>query len=359
MYPCFSLSLMVTHACNLRCDYCYTGRKSDSAMSAEVSRAAIDRALRSIERDGMFELVFFGGEPLFEADLIADLIEYAKRQCRAGGYALHVHLTTNGTLSSGAAWTILTRPEITVHVSHDGLPEVHDRHRRTADGRGTSEAVLATLARLQKSRNDGGVVMVLRPDTVESFSQGIRFLRGHGVRQITPTLDLWTRWSPEDAARLETALVRAADVWREGLPECGVSWFDEKAARLAGFPPALTARCGFGDGEVAVAPSGNLYPCERLIGEDLPDNPMRLPGSALEDTAFPPQPAPGRNNEACTACGIQSQCNTTCRCANYVRTGDVRRPDGLLCLLDRVLYRETARILDRLPLIELEAKSVT
>ena len=38
-------------------------------------------------------------------------------------------------------------------------------------------------------------------------------------------------------------------------------------------------------------------------------------------------------------------CNTDCRCSNYVRTGDVSRPDGLLCLLDQTVYRETARVL--------------
>jgi uncharacterized protein len=352
MYPCFSLSLMVTHACNLQCDYCYVGAKSNRGMSAEIGQAAIRRAVRSVEPGGLLELGFFGGEPLLLAEHIAALIDFAKDQCRGREIDLNCQMTTNGTVATAAAWKILTLPEMQIHVSHDGLPEVHDRHRHTAGGRGCSEQVLATIERLLGVREDIGVVMVVRPDSLETLSEGIRFLRARGVRHIVPTLDLWTAWNGDDAARLEKELVRAADLWREGLPDCSIGWFDEKAGLLAGWRNEPTARCRFGDGELAVSPRGNLYPCERLIGEDSPDNPLRMPGHALEGEDFPPLPFPGRAEELCGPCNIRGQCNTTCRCANYVRTGDIRRPDGLLCLLDRTCYRETARILGKLPIIK-------
>jgi sulfatase maturation enzyme AslB (radical SAM superfamily) len=66
-YDCFHLVLMVTHQCNLRCDYCYTGRKSARSMSRRVGRVAIDRANHSLAPGGTLELGFFGGEPLLEA----------------------------------------------------------------------------------------------------------------------------------------------------------------------------------------------------------------------------------------------------------------------------------------------------
>ena len=52
--------------------------------------------------------------------------------------------------------------------------------------------------------------------------------------------------------RLEDALVLCSEVWRQGLPLCSISWFDEKTAHLAGVRIGSTARCGFGDGEVQV-----------------------------------------------------------------------------------------------------------
>jgi uncharacterized protein len=352
MYPSFSLTLMVTHACDLQCDYCYVGKKSNNSMSVKAGLVAIQRAVNSIEPGGVLELGFFGGEPLLLSERIAAFIEYAREQCRSRHIDLSLQMTTNGTVATGAAWKILTMPEMQIHISHDGLPEIHDRHRHTNGGRGSSEQVLATIDRLLTVRQDIGVVMVVRPDSIESLSEGIRFLRSRGIRHVLPSLDLWTAWNSNDAVRLETELGRAADVWREGLPICSIGWFDEKAGVIAGWHKELTVRCRFGDGELAISPAGNLYPCERLIGEDSPDNPMRLPGHTLEGNDFRPMPAADRTAELCGQCNLSGQCNTTCRCANYVRTGDIRRPDGLLCLLDRTCYRETARILDNLPTIE-------
>jgi uncharacterized protein len=189
------------------------------------------------------------------------------------------------------------------------------------------------------------VVMVVRPDNVEFLAEGIDFLYGLGVRRVEPSLDLWTHWTREDGSRLETAIQRCAQIWRDRIPDIGLSWFDERAARLARVPISPTARCGFGDGEVAVAPSGRLYPCERLIGEDADANPMRLPGHALEGEDFLCfQVAESRSAAACAVCGIRALCSTTCRCSNYVRTGHIGRPDGLLCLFDQVCWRETAHM---------------
>ena len=349
MYERFGLVLMVTHACNLRCSYCYagccSGAKTSRDMARRVARVSIDRAVASIRPGGTLELGFFGGEPLLKAQRIARAIDYAAEQVARSNVGLEATLTTNGTLADGAAWDVLARPGLQVTVSHDGLPETHDRHRRHADGRGTSGRVQETIHRLL----DAGVAvrgaMVVRTDTAALLPEGIAWLQQQGIAHVDVNLDLWTEWCWQDAAVLRGALARAADVWWAALPELSVGWFDEKAARLAGLPEPPTARCGFGDGELAVSPSGNLYPCERLIGDDRQNAPMRLPGHALDSGPFSALPAPAREADGCSACAAAGQCQTFCRCSNYVRTGDVRRPDGLLCMLDRVLVRETARVL--------------
>ena len=75
---------------------------------------------------------------------------------------------------------------------------------------------------------------------------------------------------------------------------------------------------------------------------------MRLPGHALAGEHFLMRvAAPARSDEACDACAMASICSTTCRCSNYVRTGRMDQPDGLLCLFNQVCARETARVLQR------------
>jgi uncharacterized protein len=347
-YECFDLVLMVTHACNLRCDYCYVGRKRPQSMDPLVGRKAIDRAVRSIQPGGLLELGFFGGEPLLEAELVADLMGYACQSANAHGISLRMGLTTNGTLREGAAWDVLSRDDLDVCVSHDGLPEVHDRHRRTADGRGDARDVLATIERLLGCGRPVRAVVGVRPDTVGRLSEGVQWLRERGLREIDLTLDVWASWRSGDMRVLEKSLAAVARLWAAAIPELAINWFDEKAARLARIPIPRSGRCGFGDGQIAVAPSGNLYPCERLIGEDDAAHPMRLPGHVAEGDDFCFSMQRGQATSECAACVIQTYCGATCRCNNYVRTGNPERPDGLLCFVEKVCSRESALALGQL-----------
>jgi uncharacterized protein len=241
---------------------------------------------------------------------------------------------------------VLNWPGLHLAISCDGAPAVHDAHRRFADGRPSSAIVYGTIRRLVADGIAFRVVMVVRPDTLDHLVDSARHLREMGACHLEPSLDLWTRWTQDDEQRLEKAIAGLADFWREGIPGNSIGWFDEKTAHLAKLPIPRIARCGFGDGAVAVAPSGRLYPCERLIGEDGQDNPTRIPGHAAEGHDFLNlRPVHPRQHHACSTCAIDGMCNTFCRCSNYVRTGDIRKPDSLLCTWNQACLAETARVL--------------
>jgi uncharacterized protein len=330
----------------MHCTYCYAGCKRAEVMPESVGQKAIDRAVASIEPGGTLDLGFFGGEPLLEAALIEKLIAYAGRKTAAAGLKLALTMTTNGTITNPRAWSIMTLPAMSLSISYDGLPAVHDRHRRLTGGGPTSAKVLATIRMLQQAGKPFRVIMVVRPDTLEHLPAGIQFLQARGVRRIEPSLDVWTDWSEEDITRLEKVVARCAEIWRMGLPFSSIGWFDEKAAHLAKLPRKPRPRCGFGRGEITVAVSGRLYPCERLVGDDLPDNPMCLPGHALDGDDFLHVEVPADQPEhACNECAMLSMCTTFCRCSNYVRTGRTRRPDLLLCAWNQACLNETARII--------------
>lgn len=350
MFDVFELTLMVNHACNLRCAYCYTGAKIRRPMPHSTALAAIARALNSLRGGGELQLGFFGGEPLLEADGILRWVEEARIAASAHGKTIACTMTTNGTLTNDAAWRVMTLDSMSLSVSHDGLPEIHDRHRRAGDGSGSSDHVLRTVDQLLDDGVPVNISMVVRPDTVGSLVAGLRFLHSRGVRQISPTLDLWTDWDHEAGLRLEEAIAEAANFWIEQVPGFDISWFSEKTASILDLPSNEIARCGFGIGQVAVSPAGNLYPCERLIEDDQTNASLRLPGDVLTGSDFLgsgfAESAPeGRSAEACDSCAIHSSCATYCRCSNFIRTGDVAQPDGLLCLLDRLCFRETFRVL--------------
>ena len=89
-----SLTLVLTSGCNLACSYCYQNAKSGRRIRWETVRLATQVLLAS-HRDRV-ELVFYGGEPLIQFDLIrraVDSVESLKRTDQLVDYAV----ITNGT----------------------------------------------------------------------------------------------------------------------------------------------------------------------------------------------------------------------------------------------------------------------
>lgn len=343
----FSLTLMVNHACNLRCSYCYTGTKFHSPMSLEIGETAIDRALATLPLGGRLDLGFFGGEPLLEATNILNWMRYAREAAAKSNHRLSFSMTTNGTLDRNEAWQVMMASDLELTISFDGDPTGHDLHRKDATDQPTSAKVINTLKRLLAANREFNVNVVIRPDTVTRLPRGLEFLHDLGVRNVNLSLDLWTTWTATDGRQLEAAMDQSARLWHRWLPYFSVNWFDAKAGSLARLPVAEgPSKCGFGNGEIAVAPSGNLFPCERLIGEDRPDQPLRLPGHALDgDLDFARIVSPFARCADCSGCELVGACETFCRCGNFIRTGDVNRPDGLLCLLNRATARAVVEVL--------------
>lgn len=336
-YHRYGLILEVTRRCGFACDYCYAAPHGPVDLPPGLGQRAIDRALAALEPGGTLELRFFGGEPLLVPGLLDELCDHVAARLGFDGFA-RIGLTTNGSRADRRAVDLLKRHRIDVAVSHDGLPAVHDRHRRDARGRATSGRVLRTIDRLLAAGIPTRAVMVVRPDTVERLPDGIRFLHGRGVTHVEPVLDLHAAWTDAVTETFDRAIAESARVWAAGLPGRGVAWFDEKLARITGICPE-TARCGFGRNEVAVSARGNVYPCERLIGADEENNPHIIGGRR------PQAAAPRRSHPACLACDYAAWCDTTCRCGNLLRTGDPARPDGLLCRLNKLTIRETLNAL--------------
>ncbi len=142
-----SITLSLTHDCNLRCAYCYAGRKSRVAMSRQTMRRVVEWAVdyhASHKLGRRFVLGFFGGEPLLEWDLLCEADALAECLCRETGLDLRRTVTTNGTLLDEEKARWLMARHYTPGLSLDGPPERHDRFRRRADGSGSyAEAVRA------------------------------------------------------------------------------------------------------------------------------------------------------------------------------------------------------------------------
>ncbi len=346
MYERFGLTLMVTQECNLACRYCYI-KTHPGSMSQETGEKAIARAIRSIKKGGLLELGFFGGEPFLVHQIITSIIKFARKLTSENDISLTIPITTNGTILNDEVWSIITEPYVYLSVSLDGRPETHNRNRYFPNKKGSYGIVVKNIKSLLERNVEIRVVTVVRPESVENVKDEIEYLRELGIRHIELSLDIWSSWDSDALEHLQKSITSCAKYWIQGLPDYTLNWFDDKAAQLtdSGIKPIT---CGFGKGDITVTPSGHLYPCERLVEDDRLDNPMRLKGNIFEgeDFLFGDR-SDLRYTKECIECGIKGMCNTTCGCCNYVRSGEVGKPDKLLCLFNQWTLLETKRVLEK------------
>jgi len=334
------VALVLTHACNLACRYCYTGEKKRVRMSADVARRAVEAAFH--RADDRLQLTFFGGEPLLEAEHLLALAESARARAAHEGIDLVLQMTTNGTRLTGPLLERLNALNVRIALSIDGNRAAHEAARPFAGGASSYDAVDAALSRLLATGRHFNVIAVVDPANVSHLAASVRELFDRGVPAITLNPNWAATWSDDALDAWRDAYERAASVWlawrRRGR---GVSLQPIEGAVGAlrrGRSPSHT--CGAGRRSFAVAPSGRIYGCSRSVGEDLGVGAL----GHIDD--WLPQPdAVGPNlRAACGNCASRDRCERHCACACREETSDPATPGPTLCWHQHMLEQVAQRL---------------
>lgn len=322
-----NVALVLTRACNLACGYCYTGDKVKARMSPDTAASALDFALERAEAsDGRLGLSFFGGEPLLEWELLADVARKAREGAELRGLTLTLQVTTNGTLLDDDRLATLCELGVHVALSHDGTQRAHDTHRTTRAERGTHAEVDAALDRLLACGRPFDVITVVDPATLDDLADGVRGLLDRGVTRLTLNPSWSSRWSEAQLELLERQYEQVAAyvvAWFRRGRAVAVQPFDSALVLQASGELGPPHRCDAGRARLAVAPSGNVYGCARSVRED--DGRFAL-GSLAGGLAAP------------------QGCAEGCACASLEETGDPTTPGPLQRRHDALVAAIATRI---------------
>ncbi len=334
------MELFITHACNLRCTYCYNGAPFDRNMSSEVMAKAVDLAFE--EGAGPVGLAFFGGEPLVAFDLLCEAVARSEAASARTGRAVRYRMTTNGTLLDGERLDFLARHRFRLAVSLDGPAGIHDRHRPFAGGKGSHATVVANLAAALARLPDVAVVTVLGPGSAKTARAAFDHVASLGVLRHHLAIDYHAAWDVGSVEALRRSLLdvadAVADTYRAGRP-VAVPLLDAKIARHVLHPLVSVPRCACGRAQVVVAPSGRLYPCDRMVGGDDGGGCVigTLDGGFDEAARARFLHCHDGTPERCRACDVRHRCSFWGSCIRWALTGRVDAfPEGL-CALERVL----------------------
>ena len=341
--------LFLNHACNLACSYCYNGPKFHRSMPPDVALAGVRLALED-GREGPVQLSFFGGEPLLEMERIRQVVEHAEERAEQLGRGLRFVVVTNATLLTDGVLDYLMEHRFYVGVSIDGSREAHDATRRFRNGRSSYDRVVAGVERLLSRPERRGVkaVAVTDPRNVDHLPDTFDALRALGLRTLSVNLNYEADWHEANRERFLRALRALGDryisAYRRG-ERFKLNLLDSKVLTHLKGGYACADRCDFGCEEVAVAPTGNLYPCDRLVGDDTREDVVIGHVHTGIDPVRRDVLIADKNRvfADCADCAFLGRCMHWCGCVNHAMTGSVGQVDGLLCWFEQRLIEEADR----------------
>lgn len=348
------LTLVLTHACNLGCPYCYMGQKFGRRMPKDMGEKALRWTFDRLHAGDDLQVGYFGGEPLMAYDLLQHFHLRASELAREKALGqFKGAMTTNATLLDETKMDWLAAQGVVVAVSLDGVKASHDRTRPFVNGRSSHDAALRGLKIALQRAPLTEVLCVVDPDNVGYMAENARFLFDQGARVISLSINYTGNWDEAALAVYERELEKVGDEFERQFRSGGdvyIASLDSKIVSRLKQGLKDCDRCSFGVGEVAVAPSGNLYPCERLVGED---NDTRWVIGHLDRGVD--QVKLGAINRrrvtldpVCQACAIKDRCMNTCGCSNAFSSGDSGVPGASLCLTEQLHARVADRVAQRL-----------
>jgi len=330
-------TLHITNSCNLACRYCYVHRQQPKRMTTDTARTAVDRAAQG---GGDVGISFFGGEPLLEKQLIRDTVAYGRAVEAGTGCRFHFKITTNGTLLDDAFLRWCGENHVMVALSIDGTAAAHDAHRRTADGEGSYAAVEEAAKRLLKYQPYACAMMVVNPDTVQHYADGVQKLHDLGFQYYICSLNYepGAGWTDAHMEELERQFSRLADMyvrWTLEERKFYFSPFEVKMRSHIDGEGYCRERCQLGIRQLSVDTDGSLYPCVQFAGEE----PYRL-GDVFSGVDGTLRRALYEKSEStsgvCEGCALKARCNHHCGCLNKQATGSISGVSPVLCAHERL-----------------------
>lgn len=311
-----TLSLVITHNCNLKCKYCYVREKSQKAMSFDVACQSIRAAFEdAVGKFDFVEINFIGGEPLCEFPMLRRLTDWVRTENYTVPHILYA--TTNGTLldSEMKAWFMAHKHEFALGLSYDGQFGAQNANRSNSLSMVDLDFFLTTWP-------EQSLKMTIDEETVPCLAQNIIDLHRRGATVAVNCACGMPEWREESRSEYSKQLDLLVDFYLENVQYRPVNLIgDFNLIALTRPMPEKKRFCQAGTNAYrAVDVDGREYPCH-LFSSLAIDSKEEIP---CIDTLI------ARSKNECADCPLEAQC-MTCYGMNFKLFGDVLCRESNLC----------------------------
>lgn len=273
-----SLLLGISNICNMNCEYCYGlggdyGRES-KMMDLNVAKKAVDFMVdHSGDHDELF-ICFFGGEPLLGFDTIVKVVDYCTELSHSVNKTFRYSMTTNATLINDKMADFFKEHHFSIMVSIDGDREVNDAYRTLNDGKGSYDKIQAGINCLKKH----GIRFTARATVCApnlNLNEIYSYEKSLGATDVILTLvtvDPHSRLHIDDSQN-DYILNEYKEMANSYFKAVSSGNYKERSPIRRMIEPFYiksrrTVPCRAGLSYFAVNYQGDIFPCQRYMGDD-------------------------------------------------------------------------------------------
>jgi|GEM_PF-1127771 len=332
--PNFSIMyLLLTDSCNLQCKYCFVEPgfiKHNGLMPLETAFKAVDLFHELAKKSGVAnpKIVFYGGEPTLNREVLVETIKYAKN------YGMIFNIVTNGTLMDEELAKFLIENNVNISISIDGPEEIHDKKRVYLNGSGSFEKAMNAYNIIKKNGGKLGISCTLSNHNINNIEKIIFFFNEIGMKSFNLN---FLNINPNDSLsneELSNAFIKIFvttkifEMVETRIFERHLKPFIEESFHLKD--------CAATGGQIVVLPSGKVGTCQGYAGSEkyfvkTVDDPVE---SFFSDNVFKKwaERFP-LNMEACSNCNAIGICGGGCACYAEQTKGGIEKPDERFCVV--------------------------
>ncbi|MDC7250783.1 MAG: quinohemoprotein amine dehydrogenase maturation protein [Sphaerochaetaceae bacterium] len=335
-FPATTLILNIASGCNLSCTYCYKADletlKNSGNMTFETAMEAIKHLYDGAPNQKVYNVTFFGGEPLSNFELIKDVTMYAKEFFKQRKAQVDFTITTNATLLTKEIISFLDKYQFGITISMDGPKAIHNKTRLTNSGSGSYDMVRKKvellLSMYDKSRPIGARVTLTRGITQ------VEEIWDHLFNELKFSEVGFAPATASDNAIFNLSEQELIEVFN-GFKKMGESYINAACAgvfngfsnlhRLIGDIHAGRKKklpCGAGVGLLSVSYEGNFDLCHRFTGSDFPNFGNVKTGLDKPKLSNFIEKRLNTNDGDCSTCHIRNLCAGGCYHESYIRYND-------------------------------------
>jgi|GEM_PF-1360463 len=310
------MSLALSEQCNLNCTYCNVDKYSSKKVSAELFLNEFKKK-REEHPTELFQIDFYGGEPLLQWDLIKTIIEETKAEDN-----LQYFLPTNGLLLNDERVDYLNQHDVSVSLSFDGLWQ--DKNRKQHDGRQSRTSFLDKKSVFKKLKKKSCHSMIYK-DNFNLLENHLYILNELELNpEFTLIRDVGV-WSEGDTQKFNLAFTELLEWYMQRVDTVEMpSLMKEYLKHIVLFTSKKVQvdYCGASETHFSFT-ENKLIPCNRF-----------------KDQSMSEQIEQFKQMDECNSCSVKNFCRKGCLFENIKNKGPITE----ICGMYRHIYSELLRM---------------